>query len=173
MKEPETKNKNELLPGTLEMLILKTLSIESMHGYGIAQLPLVVNFDLPLVAEDYVHRVGRTGRAGAAGRALSLATTSDRQLLHAIQQLLSAPLECVTVAGFEPTTNVASQNDARRFNRTRAPRAANPSPRRTRRHSRSRRVLGFRPSAGPAAPTAPDRPVDHARPFPPPLPFAR
>ena len=77
------------------------------RGLDIPQLPLVVNYDLPLVAEDYIHRVGRTGRAGTAGRAISLVTQSDRPLLREIQKLLSAPLEQVAVAGFE--TNSASQ----------------------------------------------------------------
>ena len=63
------------------------------RGLDIAQLPLVINYDLPLVAEDYVHRVGRTGRAGRAGRAVSLVTAGDRSLLPAIQRLLPAPLE--------------------------------------------------------------------------------
>jgi ATP-dependent RNA helicase RhlE len=140
------------------------------RGLDIAQLPLVVNFDLPLVAEDYIHRCGRTGRAGVAGRALSFVTTSDRQLLDAIQRLLSAPLEYVTVTGFEPTTNAAIQS---RFDRTRAPRAANPSRPRVGRHSRSGRVLGVRSSAGAAAPIVQDRRGDHARPFQPPLPSAQ
>jgi ATP-dependent RNA helicase RhlE len=74
------------------------------RGLDIAQLPLVVNFDLPLVAEDYVHRVGRTGRAGATGRALSLVAGPDRRLLRDIQRLLPTPLEHVVVAGFEPAT---------------------------------------------------------------------
>lgn len=82
------------------------------RGLDIAQLPLVVNFDLPLVAEDYIHRVGRTGRAGAAGRALSLVTTAERPQLLAIQRLLPTPLEHVTVTGFEPRTPGASQHDA-------------------------------------------------------------
>ena len=63
------------------------------RGLDIAQLPLVVNYDLPLAPEDYVHRVGRTGRAGRAGRAVSLVTAGDRSLLPAIQRLLPAPLE--------------------------------------------------------------------------------
>jgi ATP-dependent RNA helicase RhlE len=63
------------------------------RGLDIAQLPLVINYDLPHVAEDYVHRVGRTGRAGRAGRAVSLVTAGDRSLLPAIQRLLPAPLE--------------------------------------------------------------------------------
>jgi ATP-dependent RNA helicase RhlE len=99
------------------------------RGLDIAQLPLVVNFDLPLVAEDYIHRVGRTGRAGAAGRALSLVTTADRPQLQAIQRLLPAPLEHVTVSGFEPRTTGASQNDAGPHRPGRSPRAPT-SPRR-------------------------------------------
>jgi ATP-dependent RNA helicase RhlE len=71
------------------------------RGLDIAQLPLVVNYDLPLVAEDYVHRVGRTGRAGAAGRAVSFVTTADAPLLRDIQRLLPAPVEQVVVEEFQ------------------------------------------------------------------------
>ena len=63
------------------------------RGLDIAQLPLVVNYDLPLVAEDYVHRVGRTGRAGHTGRAVSLVSSADRGLLRAIQRLLPSPIQ--------------------------------------------------------------------------------
>ena len=71
------------------------------RGLDVAQLPLVVNFDLPMVAEDYIHRVGRTGRAGASGRAVSLVTAEDRDLLRDIERLLPAALERVSVTGFE------------------------------------------------------------------------
>src|SRR5690606_32570891 len=54
------------------------------RGLDIAQLPLVVNYDLPLVAEDYIHRIGRTGRAGHAGRAVSLVSAEDSGLLRDI-----------------------------------------------------------------------------------------
>ncbi len=70
------------------------------RGLDIAELPLVVNFDLPLVAADYVHRVGRTGRAGLAGRAVSLLTGADRGLLRDIQKLLPETIEEVTIGGF-------------------------------------------------------------------------
>src|SRR5262245_6828277 len=73
------------------------------RGLDIAQLPLVVNYDLPLVAEDYIHRVGRTGRAGRSGRAVSLVSPSDSPLLRDIQRLLPAPLERVAVRGFAAT----------------------------------------------------------------------
>jgi len=66
------------------------------RGIDIVQLPLVVNFDLPLVAEDYVHRVGRTGRAGHPGRAVSLASAADSELLRGIGKLVKSPLEFVT-----------------------------------------------------------------------------
>ena len=69
------------------------------RGLDIAQLPLVVNFDLPLVADDYVHRVGRTGRAGHHGRAVSLVSSSESPLLRAIQRLVATPLEYVGAPG--------------------------------------------------------------------------
>jgi ATP-dependent RNA helicase RhlE len=74
------------------------------RGLDIAQLPLVVNYDLPLVAEDYIHRVGRTGRAGIAGRAVSLVTAADEQLLRDIQRLLRSPVEQVVIEGFQATS---------------------------------------------------------------------
>ena len=73
------------------------------RGLDIPQLPLVVNYDLPLAAEDYVHRVGRTGRAGLAGRAVSLVSAADWSLLPDIQRLLPLPLEQVEVDGFAVT----------------------------------------------------------------------
>ena len=73
------------------------------RGLDIEQLPLVVNYDLPLVAEDYIHRIGRTGRAGRSGRAVSLVSASDSQLLRDIQRLLPAPLEEVALERFEHT----------------------------------------------------------------------
>jgi len=73
------------------------------RGLDIAQLPLVINYDLPLVPEDYIHRVGRTGRAGRSGRAVSLVSPADSSLLRDIQKLLPAPLERVPVEGFDAT----------------------------------------------------------------------
>jgi len=71
------------------------------RGLDIAQLPLVVNYDLPMVAEDYVHRIGRTGRAGVTGRAVSLVSSADRGMLSDIQRLVRADIEPIVLSGFE------------------------------------------------------------------------
>jgi ATP-dependent RNA helicase RhlE len=73
------------------------------RGIDIDQLPVVINYDLPMVAEDYVHRIGRTGRAGAEGQAISLVSADESGLLRDIQRLLKRDIEMEVVAGFEPT----------------------------------------------------------------------
>ena len=70
------------------------------RGLDIDDLPHVVNFDLPHVAEDYVHRIGRTGRAGNAGEAISLVSRDERPLLSAIEQLLKRRLTRLPLTGF-------------------------------------------------------------------------
>ena len=72
------------------------------RGLDIEDLPHVVNFDLPHVPEDYVHRIGRTGRAGATGEALSLVGAEDRPLLQAIERLINKKIEVRPIEGFEP-----------------------------------------------------------------------
>ena len=72
------------------------------RGLDIDQLPQVVNFDLPNVPEDYVHRIGRTGRAGATGEAISLVSADEFKQLAAIEYLLKNPLERVIIEGFDP-----------------------------------------------------------------------
>jgi ATP-dependent RNA helicase RhlE len=90
------------------------------RGLDISQLPLVINYDLPLVAEDYIHRVGRTGRAGRSGRAVSLASSADTRLLRDIQRLLPTPLEQVAVQGFEVShVSPSTHNPAREWSRER------------------------------------------------------
>ncbi|MDF3981907.1 DEAD/DEAH box helicase [Luteibacter sp. PPL201] len=74
------------------------------RGIDIDQLPVVINFDLPMVAEDYVHRIGRTGRAGSEGQAISLVSHDESGLLRDIRRLLKTDLEMADVAGFEPST---------------------------------------------------------------------
>ena len=73
------------------------------RGLDIPDLPLVINHDLPMVAEDYVHRIGRTGRNGAKGEALSLVCAEEGHLLKQIQRVLSADILMENVPGFAPT----------------------------------------------------------------------
>src|SRR5262249_4742272 len=73
------------------------------RGLDIDQLPVVVNFDLPMVAEDYVHRIGRTGRAGAEGLAVSLVAHEESGLLRDIRRLLKQDIAIENVTGFEPS----------------------------------------------------------------------
>jgi ATP-dependent RNA helicase RhlE len=72
------------------------------RGLDIPSLPLVINHDLPMVAEDYVHRIGRTGRNGASGEALSLVAPEEGGLLRQIQRMLKAEILMETVDGFAP-----------------------------------------------------------------------
>jgi ATP-dependent RNA helicase RhlE len=71
------------------------------RGLDIDQLPHVVNYDLPAVAEDYVHRIGRTGRAGAKGEAISLVSPEEAHLLGAIEKLLKKNIPRVADTGYE------------------------------------------------------------------------
>lgn len=76
------------------------------RGLDIDALPLVVNFDLPIVAEDYIHRIGRTGRAGTSGDAISLVSADEVRQLAAIETLTQQLLEREVEAGFEPVHKV-------------------------------------------------------------------
>ncbi|HUH58545.1 MAG TPA: DEAD/DEAH box helicase [Candidimonas sp.] len=72
------------------------------RGLDIDQLPHVVNFELPNVPEDYVHRIGRTGRAGTEGFAMSLVDKTEIKLLTAIERLIKRPIERTTIEGWSP-----------------------------------------------------------------------
>ena len=76
------------------------------RGLDIEDLPLVVNFDLPIVAEDYIHRIGRTGRAGSTGEAISLVCADEVNLLSAIEMLTRQTLKRHEEQDFEPEHRV-------------------------------------------------------------------
>jgi ATP-dependent RNA helicase RhlE len=79
------------------------------RGIDIDQLPFVVNYDLPNVPEDYVHRIGRTGRAGSTGQAVSLVCIDERGLLHDIERFIKREIAVEVIAGFEPDPNARPQ----------------------------------------------------------------
>src|SRR5205085_8374016 len=79
------------------------------RGLDIEALPHVVNYELPMVAADYVHRIGRTGRAGVDGDAISLVCVDERPLLAEIERLLGYRIETETVEGFTPDPTIRPQ----------------------------------------------------------------
>ena len=78
------------------------------RGIDINLLPQVVNFDLPYVPEDYIHRIGRTARAGQEGKAVSLVSADEHKLLFDIEKLLKHAIPRKIIQGFEPTQNLRS-----------------------------------------------------------------
>ncbi len=89
------------------------------RGIDIDKLGQVVNFDLPEVAEDYVHRIGRTGRAGNAGEACSLVCIDEKHLLHRIERLTSSEIEKVLIEGFHPDPSIRPEPVKQRGQRNR------------------------------------------------------
>ncbi|HEX6139791.1 MAG TPA: DEAD/DEAH box helicase [Candidatus Limnocylindria bacterium] len=79
------------------------------RGLDIAQLPHVVNYELPMVAADYIHRIGRTGRAGIEGDAISLVCIDEAPLLRDIERLIGVPIPSRVVPGFEPDPSARPQ----------------------------------------------------------------
>jgi ATP-dependent RNA helicase RhlE len=78
------------------------------RGLDIPLLPHVVNYELPNISEDYVHRIGRTGRAGASGEAISLVCGEEREYLKSIEKLVGLQLPVEIIEGFEPDPNAPS-----------------------------------------------------------------
>jgi len=79
------------------------------RGLDIDQLPHVVNYELPNVPEDYVHRIGRTGRAGNEGQAVSLVCVDEHKLLDDIERLLKRDLSRIVIPGYEPDPSIRAQ----------------------------------------------------------------
>lgn len=95
-----TRALDDFKQGRIQVLVATDIAA---RGLDIAQLPRVVNYELPHVPEDYVHRIGRTGRAGRAGLAVSLVSADEMPRLHAIQRLLGHKLPSAVVEGFAPS----------------------------------------------------------------------
>src|SRR5574343_244476 len=97
-----TKALSEFKSGELPVLVATDIAA---RGIDIDQLPHVVNFELPNVPEDYVHRIGRTGRAGAQGEAVSLVCVDENGFLRDIEKLIKREIPRALVPGFEPNPN--------------------------------------------------------------------
>lgn len=97
----------EFKKGELQILVATDIAA---RGLDIDQLPQVVNFDLPNIPEDYVHRIGRTGRAGATGQAISLVCADEFKELFDIEKLIQQIIPRKLIDGFEPTHDVPPSN---------------------------------------------------------------
>lgn len=96
----------EFKEGKLPVLVATDIAA---RGIDINELPHVVNYELPNIAEDYVHRIGRTGRAGAEGEAISLVCVDEHKYLADIERLIKRKLPRESVPGFEPDPNARPQ----------------------------------------------------------------
>jgi ATP-dependent RNA helicase RhlE len=92
--------------GSLTALVATDIAA---RGLDIPLLPHVVNFELPNIPEDYVHRIGRTGRAGASGEAISLVSPDETTFLRDIEKLVSMKLPVENIKGFEPDPNASTE----------------------------------------------------------------
>ncbi|MEX3526843.1 MAG: DEAD/DEAH box helicase [Burkholderia sp.] len=106
-----TRALTEFKAGTLQVLVATDIAA---RGIDIDQLPHVVNYELPNVPEDYVHRIGRTGRAGANGEAVSLVCVDEKQLLRDIEKLIKREIPQEVIAGFEPDPHAKPEPIQRR-----------------------------------------------------------
>ncbi|MEQ9902256.1 ATP-dependent RNA helicase RhlE [Pectobacterium aroidearum] len=92
--------------GSIRVLVATDIAA---RGLDIDQLPHVVNYELPNVPEDYVHRIGRTGRAEATGEALSLVCVDEHKLLRDIERLLKREIPRIAIEGYEPDPSIKAE----------------------------------------------------------------
>ena len=101
-----TRALSEFKDGTLQVLVATDIAA---RGLDIVDLPHVVNYELPNVPEDYVHRIGRTGRAGAAGEAISLVCVDEDKFLADIEKLTKRTIPAEIVPGFAPDARIKAE----------------------------------------------------------------
>jgi ATP-dependent RNA helicase RhlE len=97
---------NDFKAGRVTLLIATEVAA---RGLDIEQLPHVVNFELPMVPSDYLHRIGRTGRAGLEGDAISLVCVDEAPMLREIERLLGHPIPSEVVPGFAPDRSIRAE----------------------------------------------------------------
>ncbi|MDG1405711.1 MAG: helicase-related protein, partial [Planctomycetota bacterium] len=111
-----TRALKEFKQGKMQVLVATDIAA---RGLDIEQLPHVVNYELPNVPEDYVHRIGRTGRAGESGHAVSLVSADETKLLHDIEKLLGHPIKRSVIHGFKPDENIRAKPSVQQKKRAR------------------------------------------------------
>jgi len=101
-----TKALADFKEGVVKVLVATDIAA---RGIDIDQLPHVVNYELPNVSEDYVHRIGRTGRAGNEGEAISLVCVDEDEFLRGIEKLINKDIPKVWLKGFKPDPSIKAE----------------------------------------------------------------
>ena len=101
-----TKALSDFKKGEVRVLVATDIAA---RGIDIDQLPHVVNYELPNVSEDYVHRIGRTGRAGNEGEAISLVCIDEKEFLSNIEKLIKKDIDKVWLKGFKPDPSIKAE----------------------------------------------------------------
>jgi len=101
-----TKALDDFKKGQVRVLVATDIAA---RGIDIDQLPHVINYELPNVSEDYVHRIGRTGRAGNEGEALSLVCVDEDEFLKNIEKLINKDIPKVWLKGFKPDPSIKAE----------------------------------------------------------------
>ncbi|MGK0253012.1 MAG: ATP-dependent RNA helicase RhlE [Mariniflexile sp.] len=124
--------------GSVSVLVATDIAA---RGLDIPLLPHVINFELPNISEDYVHRIGRTGRAGASGEAISLVSADETTFLRDIEKLLGMRIPVEIIEGFEPDPNASTEPEKRqqRGGGDRSRNSERPSNKNTQKNDSSRR----------------------------------
>ncbi|MEK8081650.1 DEAD/DEAH box helicase [Pseudomonas sp. XK-1] len=118
-----TKALADFKAGKMRILVATDIAA---RGLDIDQLPHVVNFELPNIEEDYVHRIGRTGRAGRSGEAISLVAPDEEKLLKGIERMTKQKIGDGDLLGFDASTVEAERPEVREPQKPRQPRGAKP-----------------------------------------------
>ena len=98
------------------------------RGLDISDMPVVINFDVPFHADDYIHRIGRTGRAGKSGRAFTMATAAEFKAVAAIERLIGKPIRRLEVPGVDAAEEAAEPQPQAPRGRERLPRPTRARP---------------------------------------------
>lgn len=112
-----TKALDDFKAGTVRVLVATDIAA---RGIDIDQLPHVINFELPNVPEDYVHRIGRTGRAGNSGDAISLVCIDEHDYLLAIEKLIKQKINKIAIEGFKVNPNIKAEPISNGRNRSKS-----------------------------------------------------
>jgi ATP-dependent RNA helicase RhlE len=119
-----TKALHEFKKGDIRVLVATDIAA---RGLDIPLLPHVVNFELPNIPEDYVHRIGRTGRAGASGIAVSLVSADENTYLRDIEKLIGMRIESDVISGFTPDPNASTEIEKPQRQQRSQPRRSKPA----------------------------------------------